>query len=91
MLSLFGSVYNDDIVTIASLILKWIVNETLDHHLMTEQMRNGTNEHIQLVNILVMGVGKRNVFVTSRLSSFKAKLDQIDNVNIYIKNRFVGL
>ena len=40
-------------------------------------------EFIQLVKILAKGVGKRNVFKTPRFSSSKAKLGQLDNVNIY--------
>ena len=40
-------------------------------------------EFIQLVKILAKGVEKRNVFTTPRFSSSKAKLGQLDNVNIY--------
>ena len=71
----------------------------LAQNLKIEQMRNAIKEFIQLVKIivkilvkiLVKGVGKRNVFATPRLSSSKAKLGQLDNVNIYQEIRFVGL
>ena len=91
MLSLLGSVHNADIGAITSLFLKWVVNETLAKNLMKEQMRNAIKEFIQLVKILVKGAGKRNVFATPRLSSSKAKLGQLDNVNIYQEIQFVGL
>ena len=47
MLSLFGSVYNNDIMDITSLFLKWFVNETLVQNLQIEQMRNAIKEFIQ--------------------------------------------
>ena len=79
MLRLFGSVHNDDVVAITSLFLKWSENGTL------------IKEFIQLVKILEKSIGRRNPFATPILSSSKAKLDHLDNVNTYQESRFVGL
>ena len=63
----------------------------LAQNLKIEQMRNAIKEFIQLVKILNKGVGRRNPFAAPKLSPSKAKLDQLDNVNIYQEIRFVGL
>ena len=81
MLRLLGSVHNDDVVAITSLFLKWSENGTLSQYLKIEKMRNVIKEFIQLVKILEKGVGRRKPFATPSLSSSKAKLGQLDNVN----------
>ena len=91
MLCLLGSVHNDDIVAITSLFLKWSENRMLAQGLKIEKTRSMIKEFIQLVKIRNKGVRRRNPFVTPRLSSSKAKLDQFDNINKYQKHRFVGL
>ena len=45
------------------------------------RMRDVIKEYILYVKILEKGVGRRKPFATPRLSSSKAKLGQLDNVN----------
>ena len=56
-----------------------------------EKIRNMTKEFIHLVKTLEKSVERKNPFATPRISLSKAKLGQLDNVNIYQESRFVGL
>ena len=91
MLRLIGLVHNEYLVVLTSLFSKWSKNGTLAQILKIGKRRNVIKEFNQLIKILEWGVGRKNPFATPRLSSFKAKLDQLDNVTIYQEKWFVGI
>ena len=56
-----------------------------------EKIRNMIKEFIHLVKTLEKRAERKNPLATPRISLSKAKLGQLDNVNIYQESRFVGL
>ena len=90
MLRLLGSVHNDDVMAITSLLLKWSENRTLVQILKIKKWEMLSRNSFNLLRFLKRAP-EEGIPCNSKIILFKAKLGQLNNVNTYQESRFVGL